>query len=72
MPAASGAKGTRDRWLIALEIHCPCLQRSEMVDIEDWQLCVHNALDRRVELQSFLLIGSLPCFCNQFISFFIV
>ena len=42
-----------------------------MVDIEDWQLLVHNALNRRVEFQSFLLIGSLPCFRNQCINFFI-
>jgi hypothetical protein len=42
-----------------------------MVQVENGQLVVHNALDRRVELQSFLLIGSLPRFCNQFISFFV-
>jgi hypothetical protein len=42
-----------------------------MVDIEDWQLFVHNALNRRVELQSFLLIGSLPRFRKQCISFLV-
>ena len=71
-PPASCAKGARDRWLVALEIHGPRLQRREMVDIENGQLVVHKALNLGLERQSFLLIGSLPRFCNQFVGFFIV
>src|SRR5439155_2253881 len=70
-PPAARAKGARDRWLVALEIHGTRLQRGEMVNVENRQLVVHNAVNRRIELQSLLLISSLPRFRNEFIGFFV-
>src|SRR5439155_18336108 len=69
--SSSSTKGTRDRWLVALQVHGTGLQGRKVVDIEDGEFLIHDTVDRRIQLEPFLFIGRLPCCCNQCISFFV-
>ena len=42
--------------MIALETHTPSLQQGQMLEVEDRQFLVDNAVDGRVQLQAFLAV----------------
>ena len=51
-PATPCAEEARQRWLIAFEVQCTRLQGCDMMQIEQRQFLVHDALEQRVELQA--------------------
>src|SRR5215813_12386012 len=65
--APADTEGAGDGWLIALEAYSTGLQGREMVQVEDRELLVHEALKGGIQLESSLRVGSLPCLGNQLI-----
>src|SRR5919199_1489899 len=70
-PPTPGAEGARDCRLIALQVHGTGLQGRKVMDVEDGEFLIHDTVDRRIQLEPFLLLGSAPCFCNKYIGFFV-
>src|SRR5262249_51854539 len=65
--APADTEGAGDGWLIALEAYSTSLQGREMVQIEEREFLVHEALKGGIQLESSLHVGSLSCLGNQLI-----
>src|SRR5262245_27118095 len=65
--APTNTEGAGDGWLIALEAFSTGLHGREMVQVEDWDLLVHEALKGSIQREPSLRVGSLSCLGNQLI-----